>query len=230
MAKKVAKKTGGKQEAATPSEMTVERVPIGSLKFDSKNARKHGERDLAVTGKSLDDFGQVEPLIVWRGTVIAGNGRLQQMQAKGWTEVDVRRVDHLTEAQARQLAIVLNRSAQLAGWDEAVLLETLRDLESLDVDLAGIGFDRATMDALVNDALAAASGDDSSAAPRAIEGGDDPSEARAGDLYFVSTSAGPPRDDETKYKIIVTCRDEAHQTELLDRFEQEQLECRALIS
>lgn len=148
----------------------------------------------------------------------------------GWTEVDVRRVDHLTEAQARQLAIVLNRSAQLAGWDEAVLLETLRDLESLDVDLAGIGFDRATMDALVNDALAAASGDDSSAAPRAIEGGDDPSEARAGDLYFVSTSAGPPRDDETKYKIIVTCRDEAHQTELLDRFEQEQLECRALIS
>jgi hypothetical protein len=32
------------------------------------------------------------------------------------------------------------------------------------------------------------------------------------------------------FRVIVDCLDEAHQTELLDRFKQEGLKCRALIS
>ena len=41
-----------------------------------------------------------------------------------------------------------------------------------------------------------------------------------------STTNTAPAD---QYKIIITCRDEAHQTELLDRFEQEKIECKALV-
>ena len=135
----------------------VERVSIDTLTLDPRNARKHEARDLAVTGASLDRFGQVEPLIVWQNVVIAGNGRLQHMRAKGTTHAEIRRMDHLSEAEARELAVRLNRSGTLAGWNEEILLETLREIESAGVDLsAALAYDRAELDALTNAALQSA--------------------------------------------------------------------------
>lgn len=212
MAKKAAKKTAP-EPAATPSALTVERVPLSELTFDTKNAKKHGERDLAVTGKSLDEFGQVEPLIVWQGTVIGGNGRLEAMRARGWTHADIHRVDHLTEAKARQLAIVLNRSSQIAGWDEEVLLAQLRELESQEVDLDAMGCDRAFLDSLASDAIEAA---DQVTAAIPSSGGGNGGGSRSGG----SKGSGEVRT----FRILITCRDEMHQQELLDRFEQEKLE------
>lgn len=39
-----------------------------------------------------------------------------------------------------------------------------------------------------------------------------------------------PQLDGLSYRVVVDCRDEMHQTELLDRLEQEGLKCRPLIS
>jgi hypothetical protein len=36
--------------------------------------------------------------------------------------------------------------------------------------------------------------------------------------------------DGLAYRVIVDCRDEPHQTELIERFDGEELKCRALIS
>lgn len=213
MAKKPTKKT-------TPLGLTIEQVPIGILKRDPKNAKTHTQRDLAVTGKSLAEFGQVEPLVVWKNVVIGGNGRLEAMQSLGWKTAQIHRVDHLTEAQARKLAIVLNRSSQLSSWNEETLLAQLRELESIDVVLDDIGFAQIDVEGLVNSALRATEGSAPSPA-----GGDDPAEARAG-----KTSAGPSAPPKDKFQILITCRDEAHQTELLDRFDQEEIDCRSLVS
>src|SRR5687767_12341932 len=101
--------------------LKVTRVQIASLVLDPSNARTHGLENVQAITASLQRFGQAEPLIVQVGTgrVIAGNGRLVVMRALGWTECDVVElaVDNL---QATALGIALNRTAELAEWDEPV--------------------------------------------------------------------------------------------------------------
>jgi len=42
-------------------------------------------------------------------------------------------------------------------------------------------------------------------------------------------STDPQLDSGLEHKIIVNCRDEAHQAELLDRFDCEGIDCKAMI-
>lgn len=120
--------------------MQIERVPIADLHNDPANARKHGERNLDAIGDSLRSFGQVEPLVVQRGTgrVIGGNGRLAVMRKEGITVADVVYVD-VDDHTATRLGIALNRTAELAEWDKETLASLLDGMG--DADLLTTGFD-----------------------------------------------------------------------------------------
>ncbi len=121
-------------------QLTIRRVPLDSLHADPSNARLHDDRNVAAITASLARFTQVEPLVVQAGTnrVIAGHGRLVAMRELGWTACDVVElaVDDLT---ATSLGIALNRSAELASWDEPTLGKLLRELQSAGA-IDGIGF------------------------------------------------------------------------------------------
>jgi hypothetical protein len=123
--------------------LAISRVSLGDLVADPANARKHDERNLAAIRASLREHGQVEPLVVQRSSrvVIGGNGRVAAMRAEGWTEADVVYLD-IDDTTARKLSIRLNRTAELAEWDEGVLSRTLIDLAKADetLDLGGLGF------------------------------------------------------------------------------------------
>jgi ParB-like chromosome segregation protein Spo0J len=54
--------------------------------------------------------------------VIAGNGRLVAMRELDWTECDVVYLD-VDSMDATALGIALNRTADLAGWDDEVLAD-----------------------------------------------------------------------------------------------------------
>jgi ParB-like chromosome segregation protein Spo0J len=131
------------------TKLTVKRVRIGSLHTDPANARLHGAVNLDAIAGSLARFGQAEPLVVQQATlrVIAGNGRLAAMQKLGWSECDVVEVD-VDDLTATALGIALNRTGELAEWDDGVLaklLETLRAEDALD----GVGFSDDEIDALL---------------------------------------------------------------------------------
>jgi DNA modification methylase len=104
----------------------VERFPLAKLVEDSDNPRLHPAKNLEAIKASLTSFGQVEPLVVQaKGLrVIGGNGRLQAMKDLGWEEADVVRVK-LSDSKARALAIALNRTGELAAWNEATLVKLL---------------------------------------------------------------------------------------------------------
>ena len=114
----------------SPDGLTIRRVPIGSLHLDPANARAHGEENMEAIVASLQRFGQAEPLIVHgpTGRVIGGNGRLLAMKRLGWTECDVVELD-ITEVQATALGIALNRTGELAEWDERALAQILQQLQ-----------------------------------------------------------------------------------------------------
>ncbi len=79
--------------------------------------------------------------------MIAGNGRLVAMKKLDWTECDVVELD-LDELTATALGVALNRTAELAEWDGAVLGKLLDELRSEDA-LAGVGFSDAEIGQLL---------------------------------------------------------------------------------
>ncbi|MFY9344092.1 MAG: DNA modification methylase [Planctomycetota bacterium] len=129
--------------------LNIRTVPLDSLHLDPSNVRTHDTRNLDAISASLKRFGQAEPLVVQRqtGRVIGGNGRLQAMKQLGWTDCEVVELD-LDDLQATSLSIALNRTGELAGWDEPALVQLLEQLRRED-GLEGVGFTTDDIDALV---------------------------------------------------------------------------------
>lgn len=121
--------------------LDVKKCLLSSLKFDDKNARKHDKKNLKSIKDSLDKFGQVEPLVVQKSTmkVIGGNGRLEAMKDLGWKDCDIALID-IDNDKAKALGLALNRSAELAEWDDDNLKELLSELDAEGWDLEGLGW------------------------------------------------------------------------------------------
>ena len=109
--------------------LTVIRKKISDLHTDPANANRHPENNLRAIADSLHEFGQVEPLIVQKGTgkVIGGNGRLEVLRKSGAQEVDVIELD-IDETKATALGIALNRTAKTSEFDNEVLSSLLQSL------------------------------------------------------------------------------------------------------
>ena len=136
--------------------MKIEKVKIASLEFDPANARKHSARNLETIQKSLTQFGQRKPIVVWRDTVIAGNGTLRAATDLGWADVEITRVpDDWTKEQITSYAVADNRTSDLASWDDEALLNILAELTEQDL-VAASGFIDQEIDdlrALVEEAI-----------------------------------------------------------------------------
>jgi site-specific DNA-methyltransferase (adenine-specific) len=122
--------------------MIIDTVLIDDLELDPRNARKHDDKNLKAIAESLNLFGQRKPIVVWRRTVVAGNGTLVAARSLGWREIQVARIpDDWDEHKVMAYALADNRSAELAEWDELVLTEQLKQLELADFDVEALGFD-----------------------------------------------------------------------------------------
>ena len=131
--------------------LNIQRVPLDSLHLDPANAREHGPENLDAIVGSLKRFGQAEPIVVQSSTgrVIGGNGRLVAMKKLAWTDCDVVELD-VDDLTATALGIALNRTSDLAGWDEETLAKLLQELRTEDA-LDGVGYSEEDIDALLAD-------------------------------------------------------------------------------
>lgn len=125
--------------------MKIETVKIKSLMMDPENARKHSPKNLEAIAGSLKTFGQRKPIVVWDGTVIAGNGTVDAAKSLGWDEIDVVRCPPDWSAeQARAFALADNRTAELAEWDAEILANQLIELDSMGYEVGDWGFEPLT--------------------------------------------------------------------------------------
>lgn len=127
--------------------MKTELIDIETLIPDPHNARKHNVKNLSAVRGSIKQFGIVEPLVVRRenNVVIGGNGRLQVLKDMGVKKVPVHYLD-IDETKAKALALALNRSAELAEWEDSILKESLAELSLNNFDIESIGFDTGDFD------------------------------------------------------------------------------------
>lgn len=97
--------------------LACEEVDISELTIDSKNLRKHPERNLRAIKASLTEFGQQLPILVSADNIVlAGNGRLVAAKELGWTTIKIVR-STLKGKAATAYSVADNRTAELAGWD-----------------------------------------------------------------------------------------------------------------
>lgn len=203
-----------RRPAETAEGLQTRRVPLSKLNFDPQNARKHGEENLAAIRDSLRRFGQVVPLVVLAGTgkVIGGNGTLAAMRELRYTHADI--VEFAgDEAEAAALAIALNRTAELAEWDNEQLARTLQELGELP------GYSAEEIDQLVAEALGTPA-----EAPPATRHVEFDAEEREPDDSEPAAPTPPAR----AYRMQVECRTQKQRTELLERLTNEGLTCRVL--
>ena len=129
-------------------------VPIASVKVDPHNARTHSARNLEAIRRSLERFGQREPIVVQkRGKIVrAGNARLEAARSLEWSHVAVVFVDD-DDVTATAYGIASNRTGELAGWDEEQLVRLLRELDAEDAQLLDVvGYSEREIDKLIREA------------------------------------------------------------------------------
>jgi len=166
-----------------PSE--IETWPIEKLRPYARNAKMHGDDQVAKIAASMAKFGWTVPCMVADdGELIAGHGRVLAATMLGLKEVPVIRLGHLDEAERRAYRIADNKLTEMGDWDEAVLRDEIAGLLAEDFDLSLLGITDEDLDALLQDP---------DIGDGAIEGEDDipetPEDAvsRPGDLWVLES-------------------------------------------
>jgi len=130
----------------------IEYVPVGDLKPNPHNARKHPESQIDLLAASIRQFGFVGAMIVDEGNVIiSGHGRHEAAKRAGMDVVPCIRVSHLTAKAKIALSLADNRLGELSAWDEVALGSQLEQLltPDLEFDFEVTGFDTVDADRLL---------------------------------------------------------------------------------
>ena len=152
--------------------------PMAELREDQKNARVHGDENLAAIEASLRAHGQRKPIVVKDGVVIAGNGTLRAARSLGWSSIACVEYEG-PDALARAYALADNRAAEEATWDPEILALAIKEADEKGL-LDATAFDREAADEVLAAAFAKAAQEAEDPGP------DDPPEeavSKPGELY-----------------------------------------------
>ena len=111
-----------------------------TLKNNPNNPRLNDEAVGAVA-KSIEKYGFRNPLIVDKDNVVwCGNTRLKASRELGLEEVPCIVIQDLTEQQMTELALLDNKTNEIADWDYDMLGEMLPDLDLSEFEIDwGVG-------------------------------------------------------------------------------------------
>lgn len=104
-------------------------IKVKDLKNNSKNPRKNDEAVKSVA-KSIEKYGFRNPLIVDENNIVwCGNTRLKASRELGLEEVPCIIVKDLSEQQMTELALLDNKTNEIADWDMEMLEDVLQECD-----------------------------------------------------------------------------------------------------
>ena len=179
---------------------------IGDLTPDPVNARKHSPRNVGTIVDALHEVGAARSIVIDEaGVILAGNATVEAAAEAGMTKLQVVDADGQTLVAVRRTGLTAAQKARLALFDNRAA--ELADGWNVDV-LKALQGDGVSLDGLWRT--------------------EELAELLGGNLTDAH-EAGPIMGG-LEYRLIIDCKGEAHQRELLERFEAEGLMCRTLIS
>lgn len=135
-------------------ELKIEYIAVDELKPYEKNNKRHEDFDIGEIAKSISKYEMIDPVGIWGkdNTIVEGHGRVLACKQLGIDKVPCIRLDHLTDEQRREYAIVHNKSQELALYDFDNLADELADLDLSDFDFDfGIDTDAEEQTEIVED-------------------------------------------------------------------------------
>ena len=180
---------------------SFELVELNRLK---KHPSNPNQGDFGAIQESVQTNGFYGAIVANKrnGKILAGNHRYDVAKAEKFDTVPVIWVD-VDEDEELRILLADNRTARLGTDDESKLAELLAELATTHKGLSGTGFDGDDLDRLINDLAGIHNTTDDDTTPQALK---------------------------ESFMIMVTCDSEIHQTQLLESFTNQGLQCRALMS
>lgn len=121
----------------TITDQNFQLIAIDKIKPYENNARKHDDAQIARIAESMQEFGQIVPILVNKDMqIIAGHARWEAAKRINLKTIAAIRIDHLTKEQVRLYTIADNRLAELATWDEAMLAIEFDFLMEAELDMS----------------------------------------------------------------------------------------------
>ena len=120
--------------------MHVELRNVADIKLYPHNPRRN-DHAVAAVAASIREFGFRQPIVVdTDGVTVVGSTRLKAAIQLGMKQVPVHVAVGLTPAQLKAYRIADNKTAELADWDDSLLVQELAELQKMDFDLDVVGF------------------------------------------------------------------------------------------
>lgn len=108
------------------------------------NNPRNNDQAVDAVASSIKNFGFKVPIVIdSKNEIINGHTRLKAAEKLGIEEVPVIVADDLTEDQIKAFRIADNKVAELADWDEELLLA---ELDMIEMDMGQFNIDMSEMD------------------------------------------------------------------------------------
>lgn len=119
--------------------LKIEYVDIDSIKRYKNNAKLHPREQIEQIKKSIQEFGNNDPIAVWHNEIVEGHGRYDALKELGEKEIPIIRLDNLTDEQRKAYTLVHNKLTMNSDFDLNILNGELFDIESFNME--DYGFD-----------------------------------------------------------------------------------------
>ena len=130
--------------------MKIENIQLSEIKPYPNNPRSN---DMAVekVAASIKEFGFNSPIVVDKDfVVICGHTRLKAAQRLGLETAPVVVAEHLSPEQVKAYRIADNKTAEIAEWNDTLLISEILNLQDANFDLSLLGFDDEELEDLLN--------------------------------------------------------------------------------
>lgn len=120
--------------------LNIEKVRLADLVQYEGNAKLHPKEQVERIAESIRSFGYNDPIAIDENNVIIeGHGRYAALRSMGWDEVEVIRLEGLTDQQKKAYILAHNQLNIETGFDLDMLASELESI--VDFDMGDFGFE-----------------------------------------------------------------------------------------